>query len=69
MMLIVCVNKAPVISPCDKAFENIMAVFTPPYEYVDPSELESGEAPSHWRATDKDTKKKCQDYEDAIGPT
>jgi hypothetical protein len=52
LMLMVCCNKVPVITPSDDAIAGRMTVFMPPYKYVKQAELESGEAPSYYRLED-----------------
>jgi hypothetical protein len=58
IMLIVCCNFLPVITPCDKAIEDRMSLFLPPYKYVKPYMLASPEAQDNWRAADP----KIKDY-------
>jgi len=51
-MFVMCVNKKPIITPYDNEISDMIAVFHMPYRYVRPSELESGDAESHWRVAD-----------------
>lgn len=55
-MFVMCVDKQPIIAPCDNEIADMLAVFLMPYRYVPHSKLESGEAESHWRVADPDIK-------------
>ena len=66
MLLIMCCNKVPVISPCDKGIEKMMAVLTPSYELVLQSKLVSC-APSHYRVEDPEIKRVVYNEEKHYG--